>query len=132
MAEPCVPWRITVVWSYPSRPALVREGHHRTFTILECVHALDSMYVKRTIVCVSGSVESTHLLRDVRVRTEPQYVVVARSSVSCRRFQRGAHGIDACGACCLVELCRFGESYEIPPVLERRGFFWLLLFLEGA
>ena len=27
-------------------------------------------------------------------------MVVVRSSVSCRGFQRGARGVDACGACC--------------------------------
>ena len=33
-------------------------------------------------------------------------MVVARSSVSCRRFQRGARGVDARGACCVR--CRDG------------------------
>ena len=67
---------------------------------------------------------------------------MTRSSVSCRRFQRGARGADARGAC--FGDCRDGFELllvklgvgsarvtKFPPILERRDFFWLLI-LEGV
>ena len=64
-----------------------------------CVRALLSMYAQRNICKKVDRAQSNQLTwgeltcgeltccGDVRVRTKPQFVVVARSSVSCRRFQ---------------------------------------------
>ena len=95
------------------------------------------MYIERIICMSPGAVESTHLLRDIRVRA---YVVVARSSVSCRRFQRSARGVDADGACCVG--CRVVEwlvvvnlginltSYQVSACPRTTRFLVASNFLE--
>ena len=120
----------------------VREGHHRARAVRVCVRALPSVYIERTISMSFGHSRINSLLRDVRVRAEPRYVVVARSSVSCRRFQRGARGVDVRGACCVG--CRDGveclmviwvvgvgpTSYEVSACPQTTRF--LLASIGGA
>ena len=102
------------------------------------------MNVNVASACLSGAVESTHLLRDVRVRTKPQYLVVGRSSVSCRRLHHGAREVNACGAyvvtavmilsCCYRSEtgCRFGDELQSFRLSSNNEIFPGFYFLGGA
>ena len=77
----------------------------RTYSVI-CVHRLCCLNAPR------AQSKPTHLLQDAKVRAEPRCVVVARSSVSCRGFQRDVCEADTRGVGC-------GGG--------RDGVMWLLL-----
>ena len=88
---------MSVVWLLLSRAADVRERCCCACTMQVCVYDLPSVYIDCAGSMSLGRSRKC-LFRDVKVRAEPRCVVVSRSSISCRGFQRGAREIDACDA----------------------------------
>ena len=81
------------------------------------------MYVKLNICMYVSRAQSNQLTcGDVRVRTKPQYVVVAHSSVSCAR------GVNACGACVVAAVvvlsCCYCKNW-VQARLDELQFFCL-------
>ena len=102
-----------------------------------CVRALPSIYYVQRNICKKVDRVRWNQLTcgeltcgDVRVRTKPQFVVVARSSVFCRRFQGLELNVMMVLSCCYCTVNWLeappDELQSFPPVLKRRGFSWLL------